>query len=357
MDRARRRTSKHNLGEMHLDSKNWLVENIPRTIALTGATGFVGTHVVERLLSEPDLVLRCLVRPTSGTETLERLGPRVALVRGDVCEPSSLGPLVEGASGLIHLAGYRDFWSRRRELYYVLNTRGAESVFRAALEAGVDKVVHVSTPLAFGVPDEIPFDEDTEPGPHPSDYARSKHLADEIGWRMHSELGLPLTVVHLAAVIGVGDPRPTMEVRRAVESRLPVLVGADTVYTYLHVRDAAEAIVRALLRPVSTGRRYLIGTERASTREYFEIIGDLANVPVPRLNIPEAALMPIARALEAVASWTGKRPSLPVDILKTTAAGSLLFDGSRAERELGMKYTPLRVALGEAVEEILGSSR
>jgi dihydroflavonol-4-reductase len=67
--------------------------------------------------------------------------------------------------------------------------------------------------------------------------------------------------------------------------------------------------------------------------------------------------MPIARALEAVASWTGKRPSLPVDILKTTAAGSLLFDGSRAERELGMKYTPLRVALGEAVDEILGSSR
>ncbi len=324
----------------------------PRKIAITGATGFVGRHVVERLLAEPGLELRSLVRPTSQREPLEALGPRVELVEGDVCEPESLRRLLDGAWGVIHLAGYRDFWSRDRELYYRLNTRGAENVFRAALEAKVEKVVQVSTPLAFGVPASIPFDEDTAPGPHPSDYARSKHLGDEAGWRLHRGQGLPLAVVHLAAVIGAGDPRPTMEVRRAVERRLPVLVGADTTYTYVHVRDAAEAIVRALLEPKSVGRRYLIGTERASTREYFEIIGELADVPVPRWNLPEAALLPLARVLERVSAVTGRRTPLPVDILKTTAAGSLIFDGSRAKEELGMSYTPLREALREAVEEI-----
>ncbi|HSN82878.1 MAG TPA: NAD-dependent epimerase/dehydratase family protein [Polyangiales bacterium] len=324
-----------------------------RTVALTGATGFVGRHVVERLMTEPDVRLRCLVRPKSDTGRLQAWGERVTLVRGDVCEPSTLPALLEDVWGVIHLAGYRDFWSRDRSLYYELNTRGAENVFRAALEARVEKVVQVSTPLAFGVPDEIPFDEESTPGPHPSDYARSKHLADEIGWRMHRELGLPLTVVHLAAVIGAGDPRPTMEVRRAVERRLPVLVGADTVYTYVHVRDAAEAIVRASLRPESVGRRYLIGIERATTRAYFDLIGELAGVPVPRLNVPERLLVPVAHALEKVASCTGRRPALPVDILKTTRAGSLVFDGTRAQRELGMQYTPLRVALREAVDEVL----
>jgi dihydroflavonol-4-reductase len=253
---------------------------------------------------------------------------------------------------LINLAGYRDFWARDRTLYYELNTEGAKNVFRSALEAQVRKVVQVSTPLAFGVPERIPFDEETQPGPHPSDYARSKYLADEAGWRLCCQDGLPLTVVHLAAVIGAGDPRPTMEIRRAVERRLPVLVGADTIYTYLYVRDAAQAIVRALFSERSAGRRYLIGTERASTREYFEIIGELAGVPVPRINLPERALLPVARALERLASWTGRRPALPVDILKTTAAGSLLFDGSRAKAELGMNYVPLREALREAVEEI-----
>ena len=307
---------------------------------------------MQRLLEEPDLVLRCLVRSEEDETELGDLHERVSCVRGDICEAASLTPLVEGAWGIIHLAGYRDFWSLRPELYDELNTRGAENVFEAALSAQVQKVVHVSTPLAFGVPADVPFDEETAPGPHPSRYARSKYLADQIGWRIHAERGLPLTVVHLAAVIGAGDPRPTMEVRRAVERRLPVLVGADTTYTYLHVGDAAEAIVRALLSPASTGRRYLIGTERATTRDYFSIIGDLANVPVPRINLPERLLIPIARLLEQWARWNKTRPAIPVDILKTTAAGSLIFDGTRAKRELGMEYTPLREALREAVEEI-----
>jgi len=327
-----------------------------RTIAITGATGFVGQRVVERLLAEPDVAIRCLVRPGSDTRVFDDLDERLSLVTGDVCDPDSLRPLVDGAWGLINLAGYRDFWSPNRQLYYELNTRGAENVFRAALGTRLQKVVQVSTPLAFGVPDEIPFNEESRPGPHPSDYARSKYLADEIGWNMHSEAGLPLTTVHLAAVIGAGDPRPTMEVRRAVEKRLPVLVGADTTYTYVHVGDAAEAIVRALLNPETIGRRYLVGTERASTREYFNLIGELADVPVPKHNLPEAALIPLARLLERLARWTGRRPPLPVDILKTTAAGSLIFDGRRAQQELGMGYMPLRDALREAVEEIRATS-
>ncbi len=323
-----------------------------RTIAITGATGFVGRHVMNRLLEEPDLTLRCLVRSEPATSELTALGERVSCIRGDVREPASLAPLVKGAWGIINLAGYRDFWSLRPELYEELNTRGAQNVFEAALAADVQKVVQVSTPLAFGVPERIPFDEETAPGPHPSKYARSKYLADQIGWRMQAERGLPLTVVHLAAVIGAGDPRPTMEVRRAVDRRLPLLVGADTTYTYVHVADAAEAIVRALLNPVTTGRRYLIGTERATTREYFSIIGELAEVPVPDINLPERVLIPVARILEQCARLTKKRPAIPVDILKTTAAGSLVFDGTRAERELGMQYTPLREALRDAVDEI-----
>ena len=323
-----------------------------RIVAIAGATGFVGTHVVERLLAEPNVTPRCLVHSPDSERKLAPFRDRIEVVRGDVCRPTTLGPLVDGAWGVINLAGHRDFWSRRRAHFYELNVRGAENLFRASLRADVAKVVQVSTPLAYGVPTSIPFDEESVAGPHPSDYARIKHLADLLGWRMHEHDGLPLTGVHLAAVIGPGDPCPTMEVRRAVEKKLPALVGADTEYTYVHVRDAAEAIVRALLSDKSVGRRYLIGTERASTREYFEIIGELAGVPVPHVNLPESALLPIARALEEVAKWTGKRPPLPVDILKTTAAGSLVFDGSRAVEELGMTYTPLRDALGEAVAAI-----
>lgn len=321
-------------------------------IVVTGATGFVGRCLVERLLREDQYHIRCLVRPGSDIEYLQSLDGNLSFAVGDILLPQTLEPALKGAWGLVNLAGYREFWSQDRDQYYQLNEQGAINVFQACLDAGVTKVVQVSTPLAYGVPSQIPFDEDTRPGGHPSEYARSKYRGDEAGWHLHREQQLPLTVVYLAAVIGAGDDKSTMEVRRAVEKKLPALVGANTTYTYVYVQDAADAIARALMKKDSVGRRYLIGNQRATTREYFTKIGELADVPIPSWNIPEPFLIPVARAMEWVSSKTGVRPQLPLDVLKTTAAGSLLFDASRGIEELGMEYTPLETALAESIAEI-----
>jgi dihydroflavonol-4-reductase len=323
-----------------------------KVIVVTGATGFVGRHCVERLLAEKTLLVRCLVRPGSDLAPLRAMGSRVSFCCGDITRPESLKAAFKGAWGVVNLAGYREFWSRSPDHFYTLNEQGAKNVFQACLDANVRKVVQVSTPLAYGVPGQIPFNEDTPPGRHSSAYARSKYLGDKAGLELCQQEGLPLTVVYLAAVIGAGDDKSTMEVRRAVERKLPALVGADTTYTYLYVRDAAEAIVRALLAADAVGRRYLIGNQRATTREYFGMIGKLADVPIPDWNIPEAWLFPLAWGMQWWSSRTGVRPLLPLDVIKTTAAGSLLFDASRAEKELGMRYTPLESALAEAISEI-----
>jgi dihydroflavonol-4-reductase len=325
-------------------------------VGLTGATGFVGRHVAQ-LLARGGHRVRCLVREHSDTQFLEGLGADFEFVTGDVLEPRTLDAFCEGADWLIHCAGYRDFWHASREFYFELNCRGAENVMRAALAANVKKIVHVSTPLAYGTPSEMPFDEDSPAGPQHSDYARSKYLGDCAVWGLFEEKGLPLTIVYLAAVIGAGDPRPTMEVRRFAQGRIPALVGADTAFIYVHVRDAALAIVRAAENPNSVGQRYLVGGERATTREYFQIISDLTGVPLPRFEVPNAVILPLARMLTAIARWTGRRPLVPEDIIRTALAGSLLFDGSKAERELGIRYTPLRMALAEAVDEIRGLHR
>jgi dihydroflavonol-4-reductase len=326
-----------------------------KVIAVTGATGFVGRHVVRRLLEENRYDIRCLVRPDSDLAALRAMGGSVSFVYGDITQPESLGPAFEKAWAVVNIAGYREFWSQSKAHFYNINELGAKNVFRACLQAGVEKVVQVSTPLAYGVPARIPFNEDTPPGEHPSDYAKSKYLGDKAGRELYEQEGLPLTTVYLAAVIGAGDDKSTMEVRRAVEKKLPALVGADTTYTYVYVKDAADAIVRALLKPGSVGRSYLIGNQRATTREYFNMIGAIAGVPIPARNIPESWLFPLAVAMEWVSRKTGVRPMLPLDVLKTTAAGSLLFDGSRAIEELGMSYTPLKTALAESVEEIVSS--
>jgi nucleoside-diphosphate-sugar epimerase len=323
-----------------------------KTLVVTGATGFVGRHFVQRILREDTFHVRCLVRPHSDLSALEALGGDISFHHGDITREASLQPAFDGAWAVVNLAGYREFWSRSRAHFYQLNEHGAANVFRACLAAGVKKVVQVSTPLAYGVPAQIPFDEDSAPGEHPSHYARSKYRGDQAGWRLYEEQGLPLTIVYLAAVIGAGDDKSTMEVRRAVEKKLPALVGADTTYTYVYVRDAADAIARALLQQDSVGRRYLIGNQRATTRDYFNTIGRIADVPIPAWNIPESCLLPVAAGMEWLSRRTGVRPMLPLDVLKTTAAGSLLFDDSRAIEELGMRYTTLDTALAEAVAEI-----
>ena len=323
-----------------------------KIVTVTGATGFVGRAVVNRLLEESDVTIRCLVRAGSNRAQLLSLGPRVTLCTGDITQPHTLAAAMDGAWGVINLAGYREFWARTRSQFYKINTEGAQNVFQACLNAGVKNVVQVSTPLAYGVPESLPFTECSQAGAHPNEYGRSKHLGDEAGMKLHESQQLPLSIVYLAAVIGAGDDKETMEVARAVEKRLPALVGADTTYTYVYVKDAAEAIVRALVKPDNDGERYLIGDQRATTREYFNLIGDIAEVPIPTRNIPESWLLPIAKAMEYAARITGRRPAIPLDVIRTTAAGSLLFSPDHAKQDLNMQYTPLRQALEEAIDHI-----
>lgn len=323
-----------------------------RKVIVTGASGFVGRHVVERLLDEPDLEVRALVHSAEGAALLKPLADRIDCVEGDITRPESLVGAFKDAWGVVNVAGYREFWSARVDHFYEINHQGALNVFEACLAADVEKVVQVSTPLTWGVSSDIPFNEDSIPGEHPSDYARSKYLGDEAGWRLYRKDALPLCAVYLAAVIGAGDDKATMEVRRMVDGNLPALVGADTTFTYVYIRDAAEAIVRSLLNVNSIGQKYLIGNQRVTTREYFKMIGRIAGVRIPDRNIPEAWLFPVAKCMEAVSRISKRRPTLPLDVLKTTAAGSLLFDASRSVEELGMTYTSLETALTESVAEI-----
>jgi dihydroflavonol-4-reductase len=336
-------------------AKSKATKNSEKTVLITGANGFVGRYTVERFLRE-GFHVKCMVRNKQAEEVLKSLDGNISFCYGDITQPDTLDKAFEGTWGVVNLAGYREFWSKNPDTFYNINETGAKNVFLACLKANAKKVIQVSTPLAFGVPETIPFNEESVPGSHPSHYARSKYLGDSIGWSMHEKQGLPLSIVYLAAVIGAGDDKSTMEVKRAVDKKVPVLIGADTTYTYLYVKDAAEAIVQAFMKEDSVGERYLIGGERATTREYFKKIGTIAGVPTPDRNIDEKYLFPIAKSMEFYSRFSNKRPLLPLDVLKTTAAGSLIFDGSKAEKELGLVYTPLDTALTDAVNELKKSA-
>ena len=155
--------------------------NLP-TIVVTGATGFVGRPVIDRLLQE-SVMVKCLIR---NDDDRNKFVPHdnLSFVIGDITEIETLQVAFKGAWGVINIAGLREFWSQDKKQFYKLNHIGATNVFKACLDNNIQHVVQVSTPLAFGAPASIPFNEDTPAGPHPSNYGRSKYLGDQAGLLM-----------------------------------------------------------------------------------------------------------------------------------------------------------------------------
>ncbi len=308
-------------------------------IFITGGTGYVGSHLVRRLASGGhDLV--CLACQDEGSD-LARHGARLAV--GDVTDHAAVARAMRGCDRVIHLASLHSFWERDPRRWADVNVTGTRVVMEAALEEGVRRVVHVSTALVYGHPPDDLFTEESEPGPELfSEFARTRRDGDRVVWAMQRELGLPVVVLQPGIVLGPGHPDDAVAalVTALAERGLKAAPFADVPLTVVHVRDVAEAIVRALDAPGIVGQAYLLGTGVAR-------LGDLAGgAQAPR--VPDAIAMATAHVLTGLAALTGRPPrwGLSTDQARTLREG-LRFDGSKAERELGLSYTPIADAVRE----------
>lgn len=321
---------------------------------LTGATGFIGASVAQRL-SRAGHPLRCLVRKTSQVRELQRLG--ATLVRGDVTDRNSLREGMEGCDWVINLANLYSFWEPDRTIYTAVNVEGTRNVLGCALETNISKVVHVSTAAVYGKPAECPFTEASQVGPTRfSEYARTKYTSDLIAWELYQKRGLPLVMVFPGAVVGPGDTKATAQyVRDVIKGQLSATVYNDSVLTFVHVKDVAEVIVKAAEKEDNIGEKYLVGKEQLSVRECNEMIRELSGVPLPKVRLPGAVVVILSWLLTGVADVTKKAPlwGMSKDQMRTMRHG-LRFDGSKAERELGITYTPIRFAFEEMVTRIKG---
>ncbi len=320
-------------------------------VFLTGATGFIGAHVARRLAGAGH-EMRCLVRKRSRARELEELG--ASLIIGDVRARDPMLGGMKGCDWAINLANLYSFWEPDRRTYTGVNVEGTRSVMECALEAGVSKVVHVSTAAVYGKPADSPFTEASPVGPERfSEYSRTKYEGDLVAWGLYEKKGLPLVMVYPGAVLGPGDPKPTGRYIEAfVHRRIGATAFADTVFTFVDVRDVAEAIARAAEKEGNIGEKYLVGKHQLSMRELNLMMGEISGVPPPRIGLPDSLVRVAAALLTFLADLTKKPPSamggLCADQVRMMRAG-IIFDGSKAERELALTYTPIRSTLEEAV--------
>lgn len=318
-------------------------------IFITGVTGFIGTHLVKRLAqTEHDLC--CLVRKTSDTHELEKSG--ATLITGDVTNKASILEGMKGCDWALHLANVYSLWEPDKRIYAKVNIEGTRNVMESALEARVSKVVHVSSAVIYGKPADSPFTEESPVGPvRFSEYARTKYAGDQIAWELYQKQGLPLVVIYPGGVLGPGDVKASGQyVSDLIHRRLPATVFPNSVLTVVYVKDVVEAIVKVAEKENNIGEKYLIGNRQLSVGESNEMIREISGVPLPKIRLPDSLAMLNAVLLTLLADLTKKPPlwGMSTNQIRTMRSG-FRFDGSKAERELGITYTPIRVALEETI--------
>lgn len=319
-------------------------------IFLTGGTGFIGQHVARRLLAAGH-ELRCLARPSSTRRELLRAWG-AEIVDGDVTDRAAVAAGLEGCEAVVHLAGLYAMWQPDRPVFERVNLGGTRVVLETALARGVRRVISMSTVAVYGRPPERPFCEDSRPGPRWfSDYARSKAAADRLAWELAGR-GLDLTAFYPGIVLGPGDDKASGQyIRDLIGRRCPSTIYHHSSNMYVYVGDVALAILRALERPETAGKKYLLGGAALDGSAYARLVSQVSGVALPWFRFPDWLVTAAAYLLTWRANlWTHRPPpwGLAVDAAWTLHNG-FVFDGSKAARELGIRYTPIRRALEEAV--------
>ena len=318
-------------------------------VFITGGTGFIGRYLVRRMArTEHEMI--CLVRKTSDTKELEDLGAQ--LVIGDVTDLDSLRTGMKGCDWLLNLANVYSYWEPDKAKYRNVNVAAMTNVMETALETEIAKVVHVSSVVIYGKPSDSLFSEESAVGPiRFSEYAQSKYEGDLIAWQLFREKGLPLVMIYPAGVMGSGDVSMGGEsIDRFIHRKLPATVFNKRVLTYVHVQDVAEAILKAAEKPDNIGEKYIVGNDQITFDEFYTMVQEISGVSLPGMRMPDGLAMFNARMLTAFADLT-KRPPLwgmSIDAMRTFKEG-INADGSKAERELGITYTPLRKAIEEEI--------
>ena len=320
------------------------------TTLVTGATGFLGSHVA-RLLVERGEHVRVLVRPAGAGRLVEVL-PANSVQRavGDLRDLPSLERAMQDVDVVYHVAADYRLWARRPADIYDSNVNGTRNLLEAARRARVVKVVYTSTvgtvavPSGHALPDENTRTSINEMIGH---YKRSKWLAEQEALCAAAG-GLPVVVVNPTTPVGPGDAKPTPTGRIVVDflnGRMPAYV--DAGLNFLPVEDAAAGHLLAAERG-RLGERYILGGENLTLKQVLALLAGVSGRREPRVRVPHALALGAGYVDAAISRLLGREPQIPLDGVRMSRHSMFVSD-ARARRELSFAPGPVAAALERAV--------
>ena len=316
---------------------------------VTGATGFVGSHVA-RSLADQGAELRLLVRPTSRTANLEGIaGERVT---GDLREPESLRKAMAGCEAVFHVAADYRLWTRDPQQMYRSNVEGTRNIIQAAQEAGVRRVVYTSSVATMGFTSNGHLADENSPvelGDMIGHYKRSKFQAEQVALEA-GRTGVDVVVVNPTTPVGERDIKPTPSGRVIVDflkRKFPAYV--DTGLNLVDVAEVAHGHIAALEKG-RRGERYILGGENLTLKQILDKLAAITGLPSPRVKLPYAVAMATGIVDTAVNGLLLRRePRATVDAVRM-GRKKMFVSSAKAERALDWKVVPVNDALRRAVE-------
>jgi dihydroflavonol-4-reductase len=319
---------------------------------LTGATGFVGSHVARAYAAE-GVELRLLTRRTSILTGLE--GIAADIVVGDLRQPEGLRSALAGCDALVHVAADYRLWVRDPDEMYAANVNGTRELLRMAREVGIPRVVYTSSVATMGFRSDGTIVDEATPvslNAMIGHYKRSKFLA-ELEAIKAAKAGQHVMILNPTTPIGAGDSKPTPTGRIVVDflnRNFPAYV--DTGLNLVDVAEVARMHVVALERG-TPGERYILGGENLTLKQILDRLSGMTGLPSPTMKVPHAVAMAFAFFDE---NFTGKlRGKEPRATLEAVRMGrkTMFASSAKAERGLGFQVLPVDGALRSAADWFL----
>jgi nucleoside-diphosphate-sugar epimerase len=315
-------------------------------VLVTGATGFVGSHLTETLVGA-GYELRVLARPTSDMSVFKNLD--VEIVQGDITDAAAVERAVSGCRHVYHLAAKTSHTRVSQNQYYLVNVKGTDIVARAAVKANVDRLIYCSSGGVYGTITSPPVDEKTKPNPN-SLYSESKLLGEDVALDYQKKHGLPIVIARITSVFGPRSVTNWLGLVKAINTKGFRIIGTgDNHFHVGYISDIVDGIRRCGEVQGIEGECYLIaGKEPVKVKQLVAMIAHELGISDPHARLPAGPFRVFSSLSEAMFRRFGVE--VPPGQRYRLFLTDNVFDISKAQKELG--YYP-RVSTREGIQQMV----
>ncbi len=315
-------------------------------VLVTGANGFLGSHII-KVLNNKGYDVKAFI--LTGTSELSLKGLKCDVFEGNLLNSLDIEHALDGCDAVIHTAAITDVWPSRSKLSWTLNFELVKILVDAVKKKGIKKYVHVGTANSFGFgtienpgTEESPFNGDM----YGLDYMDSKKAAQDLLLE-EAKNGLPVTIINPTFMIGDNDTKPGSGemILKVIEEKVPGYAKGGRCFAA--VKDVAVAAVNAIEKG-KIGECYITGGTNMCYKDFFELVAHIAHVKPPKKMIPTWLAVMFGGLLEFIAKLRRKKPMLTRTMAKISGDGHY-YSSKKAIKALNMPQTKLEDAVTEAI--------